>query len=180
MPDRPADGNAASSAVIRSLMPIVLIGFILVLLALLFLLWPAGSQGDDRRGAVQHLARMLMPGEGGFNLARIFVDLGIYVVVVIGIGFLVSAWRSGRRNVLVGLMVVGILGIAYASGMGLYAGPAVSICGFMFILFGGLVAWAASSADRLESDDTGDQLDTLDTVDTTANRTNDHASHSVA
>ncbi len=171
------------SDIIRSLMPIVLVGFLIVLVALLFLLWPV----DSGTRTMQHLARIIAPGDTEFGLARRLLDLGIYVVVMIGFAFLLAAWRDSKRNALIGLMAIGILGTAYGSGMALYAGPMCSICGFLLILFGGLVAWAASSpaetgepeelpgADKHPANDRSKGPDELVDI-----RTNNHASYSVA
>jgi hypothetical protein len=168
MPDR--------STIVRSLMPLVLFGFLIVVTALLCLLWPAASTNDNRGITVRHRERIGLTDETGTaNLSRLFLDLSIYAIVIAGIAFMLTAWVGARRGMLVGLMGVGILGIAYASGMAQYTGPAVSICGFILLLFGGWVAWAASSPLPDESAETNGEP-----VDITANRTNDNASHSVA
>ncbi len=164
------------SAIVRSLMPLVLLGLLIVVTALLCLLWPASPTGESRGAVVRHRDRVsLTDDSGAVNLSQLFLDLAIYVIVIAGIGFLVTAWVGARREVLAGLIGVGILGIAYASGMAMYTGPAISICGFTLILFGGWVAWAASSPVPDDSGETNGEP-----VELTANRTNDHASHSVA
>ena len=99
------------------------------------------------------------------------LDVSLYVMLMAGMVLLAMAWRRGTRNALIGLLAIALLGLAYAGGMALYFGPMVSICGFMLILFGGLIALAASpSADRPDEPENR-QAEV---------RTNDHASHSVA
>jgi uncharacterized membrane protein len=137
--------NQTDGTIVRYLMPLVLIGLIIVLFALALLRWPAGPDADGP--GLHHLSRMLGPApDGGPDIPRRLLDFIIYPVVLAGVGLLVMVLRRRSRTALIGLVAVGVLGLAYVNGMALYAGPMVSVCGFMLILFGGLVAWAGSSA----------------------------------
>ncbi len=147
----------ADLAIIRALLSIVVVGFVLVAFALLLLRWPTPA-GDQ---AVQQMTRMAGSDNNSANLMQRLPDLAIYLILLAGIAFLALALRRGDRSLLVGLMGVGFLGLAYAAGMALYIGPMVSVCGFMLILFGGMVTWAttgASEEDAAEAAPEGGQV----------------------
>jgi hypothetical protein len=136
--------NQTDATIVRYLMPLVLIGLSVVMFALALLRWPAGPDADGP--GLHHLSRILGPAaDGGPDILRRLVDFMIYPVVLTGVGLLLVVLRRRSRTALIGLVAVGVLGLAYVNGMALYAGPMVSVCGFMLILFGGLVAWVASS-----------------------------------
>src|SRR5450432_3349258 len=164
---------------VRSLLPIVIVGFALVLVALLVLLWPNGQWGDDGVVTMPHIVRLMTPllHENGVNLPRRILDIGIYAVVVAGLVLLVQAWRQGRRNALVGLMFVGILGLSYVSGMALYTGPMIGTCGFMLILFGGLVAWVSTTDPTPTAPDHDGENFTIEPIYTLG--TDENATHPV-
>ncbi len=142
----PDPWNHANLAIIRALLSIVIVGFVLVGFALLLLRWPIGA-GDQ---AVQQITRLAGSDDNGANLIQRLPDLAIYLIVIAGIAFLVLAIRRGERSLLLGLVGIGFLGLAYAGGMALYIGPMVSVCGFMLILFGGMVAWATTGPREAE------------------------------
>jgi hypothetical protein len=175
--DEKAEGKAAQGdpVIIRSLIPIVFLGFLVAFVALFLLRWPMPSGSEQPTDLL--LKRVTAPsvGDNPANLARRFLDLGIFIITLIGIGFMVVAWRMGERGPLMGLIAVGILGIAYASSTAAYIGPLVSVCGYTIILFGGLVAWLAASSDS--------SFELTEQAESTERRTNDNvdnASHSVA
>ncbi|MCC7445837.1 MAG: hypothetical protein IT324_00400 [Anaerolineae bacterium] len=155
------------------LMPVVLVGLLIVLMALLLLRWPAGNQADSAETTTQLFRLLQPPAETAPSVGMRLLDASLYVMMAAGIVLLAIAWRRGARNALVGLVGIAILGLAYASGMALYFGPMVSICGFMLILFGGLIALAASPSAELDRPDEPENRQA-------EVRTNDHASHSVA
>ncbi len=133
---------------LRDLLPVIVLGFILVVIGLFVLLWPTGAWGTENNVSVPHLQRLL--GDAGGSavpLTRRILDASIYLVVLLGIGFVGVALRRSTRDTMIGLIAVSILGLAYVSGQALYAGPMMSACGFLFILFGSFVAWIASSAN---------------------------------
>ncbi len=165
--------DAGNRGIMWSLMPVVLLGFLIVLTALLLLRWPAGNRADPGETTTQLFRLLQPPGEAAPSLAMRLLDVSLYVLLMAGMALLVMAWRRGARNALIGLMAIAILGLAYASGMALYIGPMVSICGFMLILFGGLIALAASPSAELDRPDEPENRQA-------EVRTNDHASHSVA
>ncbi|MEP7285780.1 MAG: hypothetical protein ABI947_08430 [Chloroflexota bacterium] len=168
---------------IRSLLPVVFAGLMLVIVALVIMLWPTGAYGDQGVQTVPHVLRVLrpLPSETGLNIPRRILDVGIYVVVLVGIGALLIAWRRGSRNALVSLIVVGVLGLSYVSGMALYTGPMVSTCGFLLIFFGGLVAWVTSHNEPATSalPDDGDPADRADQIDRAESGTDKYASHTI-
>lgn len=130
---------------VRGLMYIVACGFVIVLVSLLLLNWPSGQWGESDVKMLPQVQRTIaaVTGKIAWPVPRLVLDVGIYVLLIIGIGFLVAAWRNGARGALMGLMGISILGLSYVSGMVVYVGPMISACGFVLILFGGLVAWAS-------------------------------------
>ena len=145
MPEDTSSRNQTDVTIVRYLMPLVIFGLIVVLVALALLRWPTGPDADGP--GIHHVTRILGPSSdsGIPDILRRLLDFAMYLVVMIGVGLLGMVLRRRSRTALIGLVAVGILGLAYVNGMALYAGPMVSVCGFMLILFGGLVAWAASS-----------------------------------
>lgn len=182
MPEKRKSGDIQT---IRSLMPLVLLGFALVLTALLLLLWPTGQFGEQNVQTIPHILRVVRPmiGESALNIPRRILDVAIYLVVIIGIGFLVVAWRRGTRNSLLGLIGIAILGLSYVSGMALYTGPAVGTCGFLLILFGAMVAWIISRGededDEASPAETDTYTDPAERTENTTLGTDDYASHPV-
>lgn len=178
--EKRAGGEVSDPVIIRSLIPIVFVGFLVAFLALFLLQWPMPSGSEQATGLL--LVRITAPAgsDSAASMARRFLDLGIFLITLIGIGFMAVAWRLGERGPLIGLVAVGILGVAYASGTAAYIGPLVSVCGYTLILFGGLVAWLAASSDT--SSELTEQSDTSTKAkaEATERRTNDNASHSVA
>jgi hypothetical protein len=188
MPEEINRPHQTDTTVVRYLMVLVIAGLIAVFFALARLRWPAGPDADGP--GIHHLSRMLgpSPDSSSLDIPRRLLDFAIYPVALIGVGLLGLVLRRRSRLSLIGLMVVGFLGLAYVSGMALYAGPMVSVCGFMLILFGGLVAWIASSPPE-ETTITVEVPGELaeqpgetsrpegESVDI---RTDDHASHSAA
>src|SRR5260221_12601637 len=125
----PDDVDRLQREQVRGLLPMVVAGFILVLLALLVLMWPNGQWGDEGVTTMPHVMRLFKPmlNEDSLNIPRRILDLGIYAIVVVGLVLLVTAWRRGTRGSLLGLMLVSILGLAYVGGMALYSEPMIAI-----------------------------------------------------
>src|SRR5258708_10175564 len=124
-PDQTEQTGHAESGKIRSLLPIALVGFVLVIVALFLLLWPTGQFGDASVTLIPHVARILrsIDNETGLNLPRRLLDVAIYIVLLAGVGFLVMAWRRRKRNALLGLIAVSILGPSFISRLALHARP---------------------------------------------------------
>src|SRR5258708_13111824 len=87
---------------VRSLLPMVITGFVLVLLALLVLKWPNGQWGDEGVSTMPHVMRLFTPllNEDGLNIPRRIMDLGIYVVVVVGLVLFGTTSPQGTRRTL--------------------------------------------------------------------------------
>jgi uncharacterized membrane protein len=160
MPEAPEAPDVSDVGKVRSLLPLVILGFILVVFALAVLWWPTGNFGEQQVSIIHHISRLTRPlnNEDGLNLPRRFLDAGIYLIVLAGVVFLVTAWRRGTRGAVLGLIGVSVLGLSYASGMALYSGPMVSTCGFLLILFGAVVTWATLREESTPQDNT-DQLE---------------------
>src|SRR5260221_11190672 len=123
----PDDVDRLQREQVRGLLPMVVAGFILVLLALLVLMWPNGQWGDEGVTTMPHVMRLFKPmlNEDSLNIPRRILDLGIYAIVVVVLVLLVTAWRQGARGVLLDLMLVRILALAYVVVLQLYTGPTV-------------------------------------------------------
>lgn len=161
---------------IRALIPLVLFGFLLTLIALLIAGWPTGQFGQQNVETVPHYERFTRPlvGEGEtLTLPRRILDVAFYLVLLAGFAFLFLTWRRGNRSSLMGLIGVGILGLSYASGMALYNGAFVSMCGFLLILFSGIVMLTVvrddedveTETDLTESESTQTGTDSLMAVE---------------
>ena len=158
---------------VRGLMLVVAVGFFIVFVALLLLNWPSGQWGEQDVTLLPQIQRTTdaIRGQTALPTARLVLDIGIYFVVVIGVGFMIAAWR-GSRGALIGLLVISVLGLSYVSNMALYIGPMVSTCGFILILFGGLVAWASLPRHNLVEEPAATPIDDRGT--------DEYASHPVA
>ncbi|MBX3081341.1 MAG: hypothetical protein KF716_06870 [Anaerolineae bacterium] len=130
---------------LRGLMIIVLIGTAIVLVALLLLQWPIVKQAGPPADYGPQFQRILVVGESSRGIVGAIVDVSVYAMLIAAIVLAVRTLRTGRRDWLSPLIVVGLLGLAYVTGMVLYIGPMVGACGFSLIIFGGLVGWIASN-----------------------------------
>ncbi len=149
-----------------AMMPLIVVGYALVLVALLLLPWPTGQYGEQEVGFVPHILRIICPLPDevatssppsvpvlGFqcypwdgahpNFPRRLLDIAIYGVVIVGIYLLAMAVRRGTRGSLAALIVFSVVGLSYVGGMALYTAPAISVFGYLLILFGALVAFAS-------------------------------------
>jgi hypothetical protein len=142
----PPDASGVAGA-LRGLMVIVLIGASVVLLALLGLQWPIIKEPGPPAGYGPQFERILAVGESSRGWFGAVVDISVYAVLIAIIVFAVRTLLSGTRQWLGGLMVAGMLGMAYVAGMVLYIGPMVGACGFSLVVFAGLVAWIVAGAD---------------------------------
>jgi len=184
-PNAPQDSQITRQT-LRDMFPVIMLGFVLVVIGLFVFLWPTGAWGAEGTITVPHLQRLLGTGlpDTGIALTRRILDASIYLIIVVGIGFVVVGLRRGNRDSLLGLIAVAILGLAYVAGQALYSGPMMSACGFLFILFGSLIAWVVSSVngppDRPDEPNNSDPSDPTSTVENLEVGNHDYASSSVA
>jgi hypothetical protein len=151
---RKTDSNLQT---LRALMPLVLFGYLMALFSLIVKGWPTGQFGQQNVDLVLHFERILRPlvSEGdSAALSRRILDIAFYLVLLAGFGFMVLVWRRGKRSPLLGLVGVAILGLSYASGMALFTGGFMSMCGFLLILFGGIVMLTTARDDDEEIEST--------------------------
>src|SRR5579859_6368000 len=151
---------------VLSMIPLIVVGYVLVIVALLILPWPTGQYGEDDVKLVPHIARVICPlpdevpadahptttvlaftcypwDNARPNLPRRLLDLAIYPVMIVGVYLLVTAMQRGTRGSLVALIAFSVIGLSYAGGLALFTAPAISIFGYLLILFGALIAWAS-------------------------------------
>lgn len=146
-PDEPAPVFSRRIAEsVRGLMPVAMLGILVVLLALLAMQWPTPDPFDAATTTQPHPMRVLARISSG-DIAGAVLDSLIYGMLIAALLCIVVIVRQRRRSWLGGLLIVGLLGLAYTSSMALYNGPMISVCGFSLILSGALVAWAAATPD---------------------------------
>src|SRR5712691_4394366 len=98
-------------AVVRSLMSLVFLGFLIVGTAMLCLFWPLGATGDARTTSVNFRDRIVEADQVScVTVAQRILDLGLCTGLIVGLIAAFIAWIGGRREVLVALMIVGIMG----------------------------------------------------------------------
>ncbi|MFN8419053.1 MAG: hypothetical protein U0528_07395 [Anaerolineae bacterium] len=137
---------------VRGLMIIALLGIGLVVAALLLLRWPVLGQDSIPYDYGTHPERLAVAGNGPRGAAGLLIDLSVYVIVLAAAVMALRTLRTGQRQWVGGLVIAGLLGLAYVIGMVLYIGPMVSACGFSLIVFGALVAWIAGDQDQEEGE----------------------------
>ncbi len=123
------------------------VGWFLAVVAVLVLHWPL--DGAQPTIAVRHLLRLMgtVPGEtAAAATVRRFLDAAIYVILLLGTGFLLAVWIRRPQGALRGSAVAAFLGIVYTAGMALYTGPMIGVCGFTLTLCSTLISLAALSA----------------------------------
>jgi hypothetical protein len=132
----------------RGMMGIVLVGVAVVLVAMLLMRWPVIATPEVPPDFGPQFQRVLggLSGENPRGIVGVIVDLSIYAILSVAVLMAVRTLRTGKHDWLGGVIVAGLLGMAYVAGMVLYIGPMVSACGFSLIVFGGLVAWLAANA----------------------------------
>ncbi len=126
---------------VRSLLPLIGIGFFIVLVALLFMQWPLPTAQTATDHQYNRMTGFLSGPTA--SLPGFALDALAYVLLLVGIGCIVIAWRRAWPGPLLALTLIGVLGLAYVSSSALYTGPMISVCGFTMVLFGGLVGWVA-------------------------------------
>jgi len=135
---------------LRVLLPLVLFGYLMALCSLPVAGWPTGQFGQQNVELVSHFQRIThtLVSEGdSAALPRRILDIAFYLVLLAGLAFMVLVWRRGKRSPMIGLLGVAILGLSYASGMALFTGGFMSMCGFLLILFGEIVMLTAARDD---------------------------------
>jgi hypothetical protein len=150
VPETPDLLTAAAS---RGMMALVLVGVAVVLLALLIMRWPVVGKADAPPEFGPQFQRVLagLGGESQRGIAGVVVDLSVYAILIGVVLMALRTLRTGKRDWLGGLIVAGLLGMAYVTGMVLYIGPMISACGFSLIVFGGVVAWLAANTPESEA-----------------------------
>lgn len=153
--------KAKSNVVVNlSVLPIIVIGYLLVILALAKFPWPADFVDAQVYNTASHWNRLTsndLPAgydkdterPQGYTNRRVFDGL-VYAAVVIGalsvlvLGIVNQAWGY------LPMAGAGIYGLIYAATVGLTAGPLVLATGFALVTVGSLFGWLSSG----ELDDT--------------------------
>jgi hypothetical protein len=138
---------------IRSMMPVVLVGVALALVALLGLRWPTSAAFDADYGPQFLRIVRGLAGDSPRGIAGVVVDSSVYVLIVVAIVLAGLTIVRGQREFLGTLVVTGLLGVAYCTGMVLYVGPMVATSAFMIVSLASLMTWLATGASE-DADDT--------------------------
>ncbi len=171
---------------IRSLLPVMLLGIFVALVALLILQWPVPTAPLTAAQTDHQVNRMIGYLSGSdASLPGFLLDVAVYVLLLAGLACIVMAWMRVRRGPLVALTLIGVLGLAYVAGSALYTGPMIGVCGFTLVLFGALVAWfTLPDKDETEKTKRTESVDAVPATEPEAevkevSETSDYASHSV-
>lgn len=168
------EGGLAPAAGVRPVIiasiPIILVGLLVVVFAMLRAPWPADPPSPATRGTVSFVGRVL--GEQGNPpaaegdrsaawYARRVLD-GLTAVLVIAACAAVGLLLISPRQELVAALTVGaLLGVLYGASTGLYGGPMMTAGGFACVMFGAGLGWAtwlhsdALPSSRLSNTETG-------------------------
>lgn len=132
---------------VRAAVPFIVIGAAIVVGAMFALQWPSAADGTPlvTGSFTTRIANKVEAVGIGGTLA----DLSLYLIVAIGLILAVILFLRKDRAALYGVVAVGILGLAYLSGLVAYVGPMVGVCGFSLILFAGLITLLATRLPKL-------------------------------
>jgi hypothetical protein len=135
-----------------SILPVIILGFLMVIYALGFAPWQADFEGATTNDTVSHWDRLNgndlpenrdVERADGYMVRRIF-DGTAYVSVVLGgltviaLGFINRAW------VFLPMVAIGLSGLLYAATSGLTVGPMILAGGYAMVFFGAIFGWVTS------------------------------------
>jgi len=138
---------------VRGVLPVAVFGLFVVAVSVLLMQWPTFQADDSAVATTFHLNRVMDRFSAG-DVPGALAD-GVVYVLLIGGGLCVAiGWARGRIAALIGLTVIGLLGLAYLSGVALYNGPMIGVFGFALITFSGVISWSVmAGAPDDEADD---------------------------
>lgn len=140
-----------------SILPVIVLGFLMVIFALGFAPWQADFEEATNFDTVSHWNRFTgndlpenrdVERPSGYLVRRIF-DGTIYVSVIFGgmtviaLGFINRAW------VFLPMIVLGLYGLLYAATSGLTVGPMILAGGYAMVFFGAIFGWITSPKKSL-------------------------------
>lgn len=133
-------------------LPLVLVGLLVVVFALLQAAWPADYKNASYH-YVSHWERLTgndapseVEREAGYNIRRTLDTLIYYMVLQSIVAVIGLAWLN-ERNLYLLLMVSGVYGILYAAGLGLVIGPILTAAGFGLVLWGATLGYSINSVE---------------------------------
>ncbi len=135
-------------------LPLMIIGLLLVVIALLEGAWPADYE-NARYHYVSHWDRLTgndapdnleVNRETGYYIRRT-LDTIIYFMVLQGVVAVVGLAWLNERNLYLLLIVSGVYGILYAAGTGLVIGPILTATGFALVLWGAALGYSINSVE---------------------------------
>jgi uncharacterized membrane protein len=138
-------------------LPLVIVGLLIVIFALLNAAWSPDYEGAAHRNQrVSHWQRLggddlpedRLPDQefersSGYRVRRT-LDALIYYMVFQAIVAVVGLALLNDRRLLLLLFISSIYGILYAVSMGIVIGPLLTIVGFALVLFSTIFGWLTS------------------------------------
>lgn len=140
-----AQGALLAADLVRSVLPLSLIGALLALAALLLMQWQMPGEVPAYTGL--HTARIVQRFQQG-DVIGALSDLLMYGVTGGALVFSLLAWRSGGILPLTGAFGSALLGLLYVAPMAQYNGAMVGVYAFCLIASASGIGLAASFAAR--------------------------------
>ena len=155
-PKAPTITNHQWSMILASL-PLVIVGLLIVIFALLNAAWPPDYVGSEfRNQRVSHWQRLggsdlpedVLPDQefersSGYRIRRT-LDALIYYMVFQAIVAVIGLAILNDRRLFFLLFISSVYGIFYAASMGIIIGPLLTITGFALVLFSTVLGWFTS------------------------------------
>lgn len=126
---------------VRGVLPVAVFGLFVAAVGILLMQWPTFQADDSAVATTFHINRVIDRLNAG-DVPGALADGLVYVLLIIGGLCVVVGWARGRVSALMGLAIIGLLGLAYMSGVALYNGPMIGVFGFALITFSGVISWA--------------------------------------
>ena len=149
---------AHTQSSILSGLPMALIGVVIVVIALLFMVWPPDFEGSFPTDNVSHWARLMgedSPSERpvvrtDYYAVRRGVDALAYYMVFQSLVAIGGLALFADRHMYILLIISGLFGVVYAGALGLVIGPMIAAVGYAFILLSGILGWYSNKGSEIK------------------------------
>lgn len=135
-----------------SVLPVIILGFLMVMYALGFAPWQADFEEASNFDTVSHWNRMIgndlpenrdVSRPPGYFMRRIF-DMAVYASVIFGGMTIIALGFVNRAWVFLPMIGIGLYGLLYAATAGLTVGPIILAGGYAMVFFGAIFGWVTS------------------------------------